>query len=183
MWVLVFLLSLANAAAPENCPHRYFSTGDKVFFERSIEVQGADAKSFVELHWPTSQGGCSALAYGKDKSRVYFEGKALEGASPQSFGIFGDRFAFSGNSIFFEGKLISGADHKSFLVGKNGMWATDKNHFYCGNHRLELSTLTVFDDVYVKDAKTVCRGAEPLPADSATFKVKDGKASDKNRSF
>lgn len=67
--------------------------------------------------------------YVKDKSRVYFEGRPIDGADPKTFKIISNIHTKDKNSVYYWGRKIEQADPETFVETFNDR-GRDKNNFF-----------------------------------------------------
>lgn len=95
-------------------------------------VEAADKSSFTVIHHPfLNIGSCGQLVfnYGRDSKHVYFQGRIIDGADPDTFSFFHRSYAKDKRSVYGPSRRISGRlEEFRVLVGS---YATDGlNHFY-----------------------------------------------------
>ncbi|MEP7317896.1 MAG: DKNYY domain-containing protein [Panacibacter sp.] len=112
----------------------YNISGNKVYYKKAfpngtMEVEGADIKSFKPVMQPGMSESESATYFATDKHRVYYSGYALAGSDGNSFSIISGNYSRDKNQCYYRGTIIQNADPASFTV-KNEIFAADKNNIY-----------------------------------------------------
>lgn len=83
-----------------------------------IELPGADTASFTALDELYAKRGelryADAYKYGKDKHRVYYKGKPLEGADPETFDFITRNYMRDRNNVYYKGVRVEDADPATF---------------------------------------------------------------------
>ena len=156
--LLIGLLTVTQAA--QAIVVTYYFT----YFERGGDVYYGDEKDLrnaYKLH----QASMSSLevlnwGYAKNRSWVYYYGKLVDGADPESFESLGLRYAKDRSRVFYNGKLVKGANRKTFEVvevDKNNVYGKDKNHiFFKGKITpFDSKSFTYIDKNYVADSSGV----------------------------
>lgn len=158
---LILLIGLLTAAQtlPAIVVTRYFT-----YFERGGDVyygEETDMRDAYKLH----QASMSSLeilgwAYAKNRSWVYYCGKVVEGADPESFESLNFRYAKDRSRVYYDGKVVKGANHKTFEVveiDKNSSYGKDKSHIFFGGKitPFDSKSFTYIDKHYVSDSSGV----------------------------
>lgn len=101
---------------------------------------------------------------------------AVRGADPMTFQVIDSIYAKDRRSVYYRGKLLPGADPESFSVvseSAGGAIGADRNVVFCAAERLEGShpaSFALLSDGYAKDANRVYYFCNGVPdADPATF--------------
>ncbi|MCX2680460.1 DKNYY domain-containing protein [Galbibacter sp. EGI 63066] len=100
----------------------YLVLDDKVIYD-GFEIGTVDIPSFQVVH----------ESYAKDKERVFYLGKMIENADPNTFEIFETPyFSKDKNHVYVDGKILKEADVETFgpAEGKYSLVYRDKNHKY-----------------------------------------------------
>lgn len=135
--------------------------------------------------------------YGKDKKSVYYNGKVVQGADPETIEAMG-LYAKDKKNVYYMGKKINGADPDTIIVWGN--YSKDKKNVYFQRTKVEKADTETFEvflyeyyamipktgySYFAKDKKNIYSGDKILEsADLKTFKVSDyNKASDKNKKY
>jgi len=107
-------------------------------------LSGVDAGSFVVL---------ADCKYGKDRSHVFYEGRLILNADPDSFvllptnvGWFGQCYAKDRCQVFLQGYPVTGADPGSFEI-IDAPYARDRTRVYCGTVPMEGSDPRTFQQI------------------------------------
>ena len=171
------------------CSSGYVVENGNVYYVIWNEGQGkvekklnADTKSFTALDR-------SKYLWAKDKSSVFYKGRLVPNADPDSFTILNNYYAKDKNNVFGGCKLIPDVDIKSFETLKNkwqdkelSFHAKDKNNGYLYFEYVLCSTY-VFKDIdhqtfealaylYARDSKNVFRFNKTLEkANPETFRL------------
>ena len=72
------------------------------------------------------------FGYAKDTWNVYFDGKKINGASPESFKVLRDGYAKDTWNVYFDAVKIEGASPDSFKVLRDGYAKDTWNTYYFG---------------------------------------------------
>lgn len=173
--------------------HTYYWTGImQESVTRSTFEEVSDPASFVSLP-EGERRHQKRVQYAKDANYVYYEGKVIEGADPNTITFLGRPeaqevlYAKDIHSIYFQGQKVEGSDPESFQFLENG-YAHDSKQVYQevetshGYHKIDLQTLSGFDGAtfelldenYSKDQSSVYFQNKVVSgADSASFKLSE----------
>ena len=75
--------------------------------------------------------------YAKDKNKVFFIGRTIKGANPESFQILGNGYSKDANHVFLDAEIVVLADPNSF-ERLEFPYSKDNNHVFCGTIPLEI---------------------------------------------
>lgn len=146
-------------------------------------MEGADTQSFLVL---------SDSDYAADQNSVYHRNLKITNADPASFRRISQSYWHDANRVFFVDAEIPGADPKTFKPFSKDPWARDKSDVYHGTiplHVQDISTFTLLQGVYAKDAKAYYAGGTLLAyttvaCDYASFEILNGNyARDRDRGY
>ncbi len=114
--------------------------------------------------------------YAKDSSRVYFEGRAVEGADPATFEKLREGYARDNAHVYRSGVVFAGADPSTFVVyppSPGSAFTKDQAHVYLNGEifpRADAATFEVMFFGYEKDKNNVYWEYAAIDgADPATF--------------
>ncbi len=131
---LIVVLSLLNSCGTgyqRNGGDWVWKTNDEYNGVRSHVIVGIDQGSFKVL---------SNNNFAKDDYQVYFQGKKIKHASPQTFQCLTDDaygYAKDHQYVFFDNEVILNADPITFEI-LEFPYARDKNDIYCGTMPMKL---------------------------------------------
>ncbi|MDP3995560.1 MAG: DKNYY domain-containing protein [bacterium] len=123
--------------------------------------------------------------YGVDASRVFYSGKEISGADPQSFAPlhssddtdYKNQYAKDKEHVYFVDSLMPDADPKSFTYLEDG-YAKDRSSVYYNGILLADADVRSFsviknygNDMYAVDKDYVFSGSEILDLDASSFEV------------
>jgi hypothetical protein len=155
--------------------HGYQTSGNKVFYHPGMgggpafEVVGADLRSFEN-----SRKAFADARYGRDKNQVYFNGRVVRGADPESFSRMQRGYIRDVRSVYYNGSFLSNdADHFQFI---DEFVQKDRTHVYRGGWIISddpenFEFIAKIDGLsYYRDQKGVLANSTRLPgAHAATF--------------
>lgn len=101
-------------------------------------VVGADPGSFKRFD--------ESFHYGKDQNAVYYFGKRIEGADPESFRMVSLQYWMDAYSVYYNGDKIPGADPESFRH-LGGAWAKDANTAYHKAQAIAVADVATFESI------------------------------------
>jgi hypothetical protein len=81
--------------------------------------------------------------YGKDYSKVFFEGKIIENAESKSFRLLGNDYSADDSYVFLKNYALIDADPKSFKQLKH-LYSRDKLRVYCGTIPMKVQDIEHF---------------------------------------
>jgi hypothetical protein len=81
--------------------------------------------------------------YGKDHSKVFFEGQLIENADSKTFRIIKNDYSSDNYQVYLKTYVIINADPKSFKLLKFP-YARDNKHVYCGTIPMEVNDMEHF---------------------------------------
>lgn len=147
-----------------------------------FEIGGVDIESFEEI----PAVNCD-IVYTKDKNNVYYIGKKVEGANPNTFIIYKEYFGRDLHHIYAQDKAIKGEKIQRIKLTN---WFKSSENVYFLNEITPLNTKT-FEiieggfDLFSRDDKFVYfKNIQMEDADPETFKVMDEYfAADKNNFY
>lgn len=163
----------------------YCADNQKVYFKNKYtengeltEVIKGKSKNFQLI-------GDSTSYYAKDDSSVYYYGKALVGADPNSFKVLEYGYAQDKNYAYYNDKRIEGLKGDGFKVLKDAFMGSDGISLCNMNNKIENSNATTFQIMecgYFKDKNHVYLNGSVLEdVDSESFKILSwGYTKDKN---
>jgi hypothetical protein len=183
------MLMNANAGIPNS---GYFKNETQVY--HSGTKIDADPKSFQVIEEKGDPNFRLSPVYGKDQTRVFLNGKPIDGADPTTFDILGSdwRYAKDARNIYFEGKPIVGVDLTKFAkvqpeVENDQSYTDGSSLIYWGRivGKVDGETVRSIGPSYVKDRTQVFYLGKPIPgADPATFEIiSDSYSRDKARVY
>lgn len=128
-------------------------------------IMNIDAQSFQILN---------RHGYAKDGLSVYYQGKTVPDADPDSFVVLSELYGKDNAHVYYAGKTIPGADPASFKR-LNIEWGKDSRDVYFQTRPIEAcdpATFVRLKDSWQRDSQCVYRTGRKLPnADSASFVV------------
>lgn len=134
----------------------YFEWGGNVYWG---DVD--DRKDAYKLH----EASMSSLEimdgiYAKNRTWVYFRGRIVDGAHPESFTVLGKGYAKDIARVFYNGKTVAGANLKTFEaveVDKNYGYGKDKKHIFFDNKKtpFDAATFTYINNSYMADSSGI----------------------------
>lgn len=140
----------------------YYSTSKDYF-----SIKGADPESFEAIETTITQ-----YDYAKDAKRVYFEGKVLKEADPNTFETLGFEYSKDANTVYHNAKQISSNPNQFYIYKLS--YATDHEKvFYRGSilPNANPDKFVIISHGYSKDDQTVYYDAKPINVDYASFVV------------
>ena len=107
--------------------------------ERLFRNLSADETTFEVLRSPE---------YAKDKSRVFYEGRDVDGAEPLTFHLLSDpSYAADSVHVYVIGRVIPGGDPPTFRLLK-GSYSRDASAIYCGTVKMDVRNPNGFEVVF-----------------------------------
>jgi len=161
---------------PVVCNYRV--KGNRVYYtegSHKIIVKGINSGSFGIVK---DANGQDAPLYAKDNKSVFYRGKKIEKADPETFEVLGglsgfyiDGYSKDKNHIYFSDYIIN-ADIESFILINNEGFVKDKNHIFWEDQitHYDASTFRILPHDYTIDKSGIYYNGFILPgADPNSF--------------
>ncbi len=168
-----------------------YSRDDDQFFFYWKEVENIDLESFQLLESPGVNSEAPFTYYAKDTNHVYYYGKIIPQADPNTFErlfleglefeLF-EEFRFTNysrdkNHVFFGSQIVEGADPESFQL-VNAYYSADDNNVYRYGEKVDDwdgASFEIIDDVFMRDVNHVYyEDYKNLEEDGSQFKTVEG---------
>jgi hypothetical protein len=163
----------------------YCKDDNKVYFKNKY----AESDHLIQLYEAKPNNfqliGDSTSYYAKDDSLVYYYGKIVINADPESFEVIGYGYSHDKNFAYYNGELISGLKGEGFSVLKDCYLGSDGVTLCNGKMKIDNSdakTFTIIECGYYKDKNQVYLNGKVLEnIDSQSFEILSwGYTKDKN---
>jgi hypothetical protein len=151
MLLMAILLTACSTGYNRKNGQWFWTTHDEYNGRRDNYIEGIDHKSFKVLAHEN---------FGADKYAVYYKGRKIRRAQPQSFTILTDNhygYAKDNNHAFFETEPILKADPKTFEV-LEFPYSRDKNDVYNGIIPMNLDKEEVAEFTVTNENKLMAGG-------------------------
>lgn len=163
--------------------YRFLGDDDKSI---DVVVNNADKNSFVVMdNYSEDYSICSQYMhdYARDKRHVFYRGKVIEKASPESFLLINYNYARDKNSIYGESQFITNRVNDFRVLSDS--YATDGEHYFYGDEVLDGTEFKLLTRGYAKTETSVYKYGKKLDGvDATTFEILDGGIMrDKNHVF
>lgn len=163
----------------------YCADNQKVYFKNKY----AETDKLTEVVKGNSENfqliGDSTSYYAKDDNNVFYYGKVIVNADPNSFKILDYGYSHDKNYAYYNGEIIDGLKGEDFKVIKEAYMGSDGIALCNGNKKIENSdaaTFKVIECGYFKDKNNVYLNGRVLEnIDSESFEILTwGYTKDKN---
>lgn len=106
-------------------------------------IEGADANSFTIL---------DNDVYGKDLNKVFYKGKLIPGADPNTFEFIEGAYSKDKSRAYYYGDSIKGSSSKNFRI-MDGSYSTDNKDVYLRTEPLNVCSVDDFEFLDVTEDK------------------------------
>ncbi len=179
-WIMRILVLLLATAALTACNTGYqqingqwmYVTLDESQGRRENPIAGADAATFERIE---------RSDFARDRSRVYYQGRVLEGADAATFEHLKGNYWKDRNRVYYFSRPLAGADPGSYRLLRAD-WGRDNRNVFVGADAVDpkdIGTFEVVNDNWARDSlwyypAQYGRYAPIETLDRATFKILDG---------